>query len=319
MPWGRLDDSLYDHPKLDRLPEDRRLEGVGLWAVAISWSNRFLTDGHLPRARVEKLGGTVDLAELLVTAEMFDHDGSGYVVHDFLDFNDSRAVVMERRQKEAERKAAYRAGKRPNSGPAGSPNGTLSVNGADVPPSVPPSVPVGQPRMSRRVSRAESQRVSRDSPRARPRAHSRPDPSRPVPTRGTTTSDVDAHANGVGPTLSKTELDAWRSFGSEWDAVKAAWLGRGFRLPPSGEADDPKGQRGLLYPILDARPSDLPRWIRSASGKTPHQVIAWVLAQWDQVKADAGADDNQADDERPSKGEAAESLADIFARLPVHR
>lgn len=204
MPWGRLDDSLYDHPKLDRLPEEQRLEGVGLWAVAISWSNRFLTDGHLPRSRIEKLGGTIELAESLVTAEMFDHDGSGYRIHDFLDFNDSRADVMERRQKEAERKAAYRAGKRGGGSPAGSPNGTSSVSESDVPQGVPPSVPVGQTRLSR----AESRRVSRDShARASAGAQAHPVPSRPVPSESDSPkspqsgdhSKVNPRANGTNP------------------------------------------------------------------------------------------------------------------------
>lgn len=200
MPWGRLDDSLYDHPKLDRLPEGERLQGVGLWAVAISWSNRFLTDGHLPRARVEKLGGTVELAEALVTAEMFDHDGSGYAIHDFLDFNESRAEVVERREKEARRKADYRAGKRSGGSPAGSPTGTLSVDDADVPLVVPPSVPVGQDRLSRRLSRRVSQ-ASRARTGAGALAH--PVPSRPVPSDESPPTPASGghgrRANGTSP------------------------------------------------------------------------------------------------------------------------
>src|SRR5262245_46818288 len=112
MPWGRLDDSLYDHPKLDLLPIEQRLAGVGLWARSISWCNRFLTDGHIPRNRIEKLDGTPELADLLVAAGLFETDASGYRIHDFLEFNDSRAHVEERRSKDAERKAAWRDKKR---------------------------------------------------------------------------------------------------------------------------------------------------------------------------------------------------------------
>jgi hypothetical protein len=175
MPWGRLDDSLYDHPKLDALPADRRLEAIGLWARAISWCNRFLTDGNVPRDRVVKLDGTLELADLLVAAGLFERTATGYAIHDFLRFNDSRTQIEERRHREAERKAAWRAGKRPG----GTDDGTLSTNYDDVPLHVPPSVPVGHSEMSR----AESRRLSRDSPRARDRARhdANPDPSRPVP------------------------------------------------------------------------------------------------------------------------------------------
>jgi hypothetical protein len=133
---------------------------------------------------------------------------------------------------------------------------------------------------------------------------------------GTTTSDLDAR-NGREPTLSKAELDSWRAFGPEWNGVKAAWLDHGFRLPPSGEPDDPKGQRGLLFPILDARPTSLATWIRESKGKTPHAVVAHVLERWDQVKADAGVADEPNDDERDlPRAASAERLGSILANLP---
>jgi hypothetical protein len=86
MPWGRLDDSFYDHPKLDRIPVEHRLACVGLWARAISWCNRFLTDGHVPRTRVDRLDGSQELAHRLVAAGLFEETATGYLVHDFLEF-----------------------------------------------------------------------------------------------------------------------------------------------------------------------------------------------------------------------------------------
>ena len=174
MPWGRLDDSLYDHPKVEALPDDVRLAGVGLWARAISWCNRYLTDGRIPRSRIAKLDATLDLADALVAVGLFDVTSDGYAVHDFLDFNDSRATVLERRQREAERKAEYRRQKGLAARPSGTPGGTSSVDRESVPPVVPAGVPAGQPQMSQRVSQRDS--------RAR---ESRPDPTRPDPTRPT--------------------------------------------------------------------------------------------------------------------------------------
>jgi hypothetical protein len=108
MPWGKIDDSLYDHPKLDELPPAMRMPCVGLWAVAISWCNRRLTDGHVPKGRIRLLGGTIQQAEALVSVRLFDKEGDGYRVHDFLDFNDSREYVMSRRAADATRQRLLR-------------------------------------------------------------------------------------------------------------------------------------------------------------------------------------------------------------------
>lgn len=105
MPWGRIDDSLYDHPKLDHL--GHRLAAVGLHALALSWCNRWLTDGEVPRRQVVKLGGTVRLADELVTAGLWERHGQDYRIHDYLDYNQSRQEVGEVRRQKSE---AGRAG-----------------------------------------------------------------------------------------------------------------------------------------------------------------------------------------------------------------
>jgi len=111
MPWGRIDDSLYDHPKLDALGR-HRLPAIGLHALALSWCNRWLTDGHVPAERVRKLGGTRALAEVLVTAGLWEPSESGYRIHDFLDYNESAAYVRASRdqKREAGRLGGLRSG-----------------------------------------------------------------------------------------------------------------------------------------------------------------------------------------------------------------
>jgi len=96
MAWSRIDDNLYDHPKLDVLGKDR-LACMGLWVLAMSWSGRYLTDGVIPLARVRHLGGTIRQASLLVAAGLWELSDDGYRFHDFLDFNDSAEAVRERR------------------------------------------------------------------------------------------------------------------------------------------------------------------------------------------------------------------------------
>jgi hypothetical protein len=110
MPWGKLDDSFYDHPKLDKLGR-QRMAGAGLWSVSISWCNRRLTDGYVPTDRVRLLGGTIAQAEALVKAGLFEKVDGGYQIHDFLDFNDSKEYVLSRRARDAERQRLQRASK----------------------------------------------------------------------------------------------------------------------------------------------------------------------------------------------------------------
>lgn len=98
MSWGRLDDSLYDHPKVERIPAASRLACVGLWTMAISYSNRHLTDGHVTTERIRKLGGTERLVAALVEAGMFELTADGIQVHDFCEYNETREKVIDRRE-----------------------------------------------------------------------------------------------------------------------------------------------------------------------------------------------------------------------------
>jgi hypothetical protein len=101
MAWGRIDDTFYDHPKVDELGR-YRLPCVGLYVLALSYSNRYLTDGFIPFERVRKLGGTKFLAERLVRVGLWDLLVDGYRIHDFLDYNDSGDSVRKRRARFSE-------------------------------------------------------------------------------------------------------------------------------------------------------------------------------------------------------------------------
>lgn len=135
MPWGRLDDNLHDHPKLDKLGRDR-LPGVGLWVLCISWANRHLTDGHVPAERVARLGGTLRLADKLVEVGLLDTTSDGYLVHDFLMFNPSRAQIDEDRRTARERMTVVRANKSRSSGEVQSPRTNTNTRPTSFVPKV---------------------------------------------------------------------------------------------------------------------------------------------------------------------------------------
>jgi hypothetical protein len=140
MPWGKLDDSLYDHPKLNKLGRNR-LAGVGLWSVAISWCNRRLTDGHVPLEQIKRLGGTVRLADALVVAGLLERTPDGYLVHDFLHFNESKATVLARRAAEAERQRKRREAEALSRAESGRDNGRTPTVSTSTPSSPVPSSP----------------------------------------------------------------------------------------------------------------------------------------------------------------------------------
>lgn len=126
MTWGRVDESWRTHRKVLAAGP----EAGGFWWACVCYSNLHLTDGYIPRSelrhvwpglhprRVSRLVATL-LGVLLLEesdsspisrADPSDLTrGSFVVVHDFLDFNDSRTKVLEKRRKEREKKARQRS------------------------------------------------------------------------------------------------------------------------------------------------------------------------------------------------------------------
>lgn len=115
MTWTKLDDACSTHPKA-RLAGN---EAWALWAAAVVYCNRYLIDGFVP---LEALANDClpvpisavrarKLAERLVEARicqggagLFERSEHGYFVHDFLDWNPSKAEVEERQARARERK-----------------------------------------------------------------------------------------------------------------------------------------------------------------------------------------------------------------------
>jgi hypothetical protein len=182
MPWGRIDDSLYDHPKLDALGR-QKLPAIGLHTLTLSWCNRWLTDGAVSCDRVVKLGGTVKLAETLVAAGLWEQTRSGYQVHDYLQYNDSRAEVEERREIEREKKRRGR-----NKGSRGvSRDEAGRFVELEPPGEYPGEYPGESPDVSPDVSPGE---YPGESPATRP-IPARPGLSRPIPSASTRADEVD--------------------------------------------------------------------------------------------------------------------------------
>lgn len=110
MAWVRIDDTVPHHRKhLKAGPA-----AAWLWVCCLAYAQRHLTDGFVPAEALPMLGvvkGAEKLMETLVDVGLMERHDGGFLVHDYLDLNDTREEAIERRQERHETKAkAGRAG-----------------------------------------------------------------------------------------------------------------------------------------------------------------------------------------------------------------
>jgi hypothetical protein len=116
MPWAKLDDGMHSHPKFMQVS----LGATGVWAIGLSYAADYLTDGYVPKAVVAgRDDEALKFAEELVGAGLWDAAERGWLIHDYLDFNPSKELVLAERLKrsiQAKNAADKRWGKHPESG-----------------------------------------------------------------------------------------------------------------------------------------------------------------------------------------------------------
>jgi hypothetical protein len=100
--WARIHDGAMSHPKVITLSD----KAFRLWVWGLSYCQMHLTDGAIPAAAIPPPPRT---ATLLTLAHLWDaREAGGYVVHDYLDWNDSKATVTTKRREAKERMANVR-------------------------------------------------------------------------------------------------------------------------------------------------------------------------------------------------------------------
>lgn len=118
MTWTKLDDNIYDNPKMVKAGE----EAADLYVRALVYCNKHLTDG---RIEAEVLGAitrkrsAAKLAADLVRVGAWEvHPDGGWIVHDFHDHNPTAEEVLAKRAElsakraEAGRRGGMRSGER---------------------------------------------------------------------------------------------------------------------------------------------------------------------------------------------------------------
>jgi len=98
VPWFKVDDSLYSHPKWVAASPAAK----ALWVTAGSWCASQLTDGHVPRHVLPIVGGKPRAAQELVDLGLWEMNGNGWVFHDWLELQPSRADVEAARAEKAD-------------------------------------------------------------------------------------------------------------------------------------------------------------------------------------------------------------------------
>lgn len=119
MPYLNLDDNYPDHPKVEDLSDAAyRLHGAAMFYAA-----RFRLDGYLSVAQFQaRTRWSKRTEDELVKADLIHRpdelcqstkcppaDGHSFRLHDFFQWNKSRAWWDEEREKAAQRKAAWKA------------------------------------------------------------------------------------------------------------------------------------------------------------------------------------------------------------------
>jgi len=93
MPWIRFEDNFPEHPKVLALSD----AAFRLHVRAIGYAARHLTDGHVSSAALRSMTRNPALPAALVGAGIWETATDGFLVHDYLHYQPSKAEVVEQR------------------------------------------------------------------------------------------------------------------------------------------------------------------------------------------------------------------------------
>ncbi|MGP9720933.1 MULTISPECIES: hypothetical protein [unclassified Corynebacterium] len=108
MTWFKADDQLSRSKKVLQIPRRYRMQAMGLWILAGTWSAGELTDGFIPGHMLDELGATKAVAARLVASGLWREVPGGFLFNSWSEFQPSSDDVREKRARDAERKREAR-------------------------------------------------------------------------------------------------------------------------------------------------------------------------------------------------------------------
>lgn len=264
MTWTKLDDNIFDHPKMLKAGED----AANLYVRGLVYCNRYLTDGRVEVEVLPVITRRADaetLAAALVRVGLWEaHPDGGWLVHNFHEHNptaeevEARRVSISAKRSAAGRRGGLRSGEtRSNEANAKQPHGEATKqNGSNV------------------QANSEANAEANTKPR--------PVPSRPVLEEGESPAPVreepalipSAHGPATTPT-SRSLLDAFR------EAAKNATL--------VGNMSEERGLADMLARLapsaaevvaMGAALGDAAAWWPPGKRAAPKHITLRDLAGW---------------------------------------
>jgi hypothetical protein len=173
MGWVRLSDDFYDHPKLMAVGPHAEL----LYIRGLAWSNRNLTDGHIPYTQGRRLADYAEdveeggkpqlwhhLVDRLVNTGLWTTCEDGWQIHDYHDYQRSADEIHNHRTVQHEQKVL--AGKRRAAGASRDQQGRLQTSTSEPadPAQHPPPEPPDTPAVDQHPDQQDSQRSTSPNP-----------------------------------------------------------------------------------------------------------------------------------------------------------
>lgn len=104
MPWFKIDDHFWSHPKTAELSDS----ATALWLRAGSWSAGHLTDGRVPVSMLRMFRARRRSADELVAAGLWSIDGDAFVFHAWHEYQPSKSQVEAKREATRNRVKTWR-------------------------------------------------------------------------------------------------------------------------------------------------------------------------------------------------------------------
>jgi hypothetical protein len=273
MPWFALDDGFDTHPKVRKAGN----AAIGLFVRLGVHATKHLTEGHLDGVIVRDYGTPATVRKLITVGMLHEHGHvcprcpqpaeDGFVIHDYLDYNKSRAQIEAAREAARKRQNRGRESARRNRNERDS-DANLDANSRENGASFAPNSRENEPRFDEETAGRD------DTSRRDTREGATGVPSPPLPSQNYDGADVGGRSTGS----SSADLDALAPTPIEIDGFQLTdtmrrWVAATY---PALDIEHATAQFVSHYRSTGARRRSWPdawqKWIRDDAKRTSERA-----------------------------------------------